>query len=133
MDLLITIFSVLIVLAVAEVQIWGFTVNRHAWWMKNHPTQDKRRINYKSLFYASAFTSLLSLIMLFAWMYTIVLGTSACNASIFLVTLFFIVGFGSSSVLISYLSLISRLCRLNKYYYPPLSSWLCKKIQKVIG
>lgn len=132
MTTLIIIFSILIVLATTEVQIWGFTINRHAWWMKNNPHLEKRRINYKSLFWSSIFTAVLSLMMLLAWMITVMM-IATCTSSYVLICLFFFVGFGSSAVLISYLSLISKLCGLNKYYYPPLSSWVCGKIKRALG
>ena len=123
---IIVICSALLILATAEVQIWGFTLNRHAWWMKKHPGLERRCINYKSLFYTSIYTSVLSAITMFAWIFLIVMGC-ACSISGWLLVFLFFIAIGSKILLISYLHLIAKLCRLNKYYYPPLTVWLCKK------
>ena len=125
---LIVICSALLILATSEVQIWGFTLNRHAWWMKEHPGLERRCINYKSLFYTSIFTSGLSAITLFAWIWLVIMGC-ACTLSGWMLFFLFFIALGAKILLIAYLALIAKLCRLNNYYYPPLTVWLCKKFQ----
>jgi len=126
---LIVICSALLILATAEVQIWGFTLNRHAWWMKEHPGLERRCINYKSLFYTSIYTSLLSAVTMFAWIFLIIFGC-VCPVSGWLLIFLFFIAMGSKLILISYLHLIAKLCRLSKYYYPPLTVWMCNKFQE---
>ena len=120
---LTVICSIILIIVTSEVLLWSFTLNRHAWWIKTHPKEDKRNINYKSLFYNSTFTAIISIITLFVWIYLVIMGC-ACHAM--LLPLLFIIALGGSMVIICYLSLIAKLCRLDKYYYPPLTVKLCK-------
>lgn len=129
---LLIICTIILVISTAEVQVWSFTLNRHAWWMKNHPKLERRCINYKSLFYTSTFTSVLSALTLFLWIYIIVMGC-ACSTVLFITMCLFCIAMGSTFILIGYLQLIAKLCGLKKYYYPPLSVWLCKLVNKFIG
>ena len=126
---LLVLCTAILVFATAEVQIWGFTLNRHAWWMRNHPHNERRCINYKQIYATSIFSSGLSAITLFAWIWLMVMGCT-CPWSAWLIGVYFIIALGSKMVLISYLSTIAKLCRLNKYYYPPVTVWLCKKFQE---
>jgi hypothetical protein len=59
-------------------------------------------------------------------MFIVVMGC-ACPISGWLLIFLFFIAIGSKMILISYLSLIAKLCRLNRYYYPPLTTWLCKQ------
>jgi len=126
--IIITICSILLILIVSEVQIWSFTLNRHAYWLKKHPELDRRNINYKSLFYTSMHCSILSLITLLLWIFAIVMGNGYMTIT-FTVFLFAII-LGYMIIFISFLSLIAKLCRLNKNDYPPLTTILCK-IRKI--
>jgi hypothetical protein len=126
MTWLIVLATAILIFATSEVQVWSFTLNRHAWWMKKHPELEKRCINYKSLFYTSTFTALLSALTLFVWIYILVMGCMCPLSGIVIPALFFI-GMGAKVVLISYLYLVAKLCRLNQYYYPPVTNWLIKK------
>lgn len=127
---LIVICTTILILATSEVLIWSFTLNRHAWWTKNHPETERRSINYKSLLYTSTFTAVLSAITLFAWILLLTMGCT-CPSSLPFTFLLFFIAIGSKLVLISYLSLIAKLCRLNKYYYPPITVWLCSKFKEL--
>ena len=127
----IVIATILLIVATIEVQTWCFTLNRHAWWSKKYPSLDRRSINYKSLFYTSTFSCLLSFLTLLSWIIVITLGCSCPVASI-MFFVFWMIAMGSKLVLISFLTLIAKLCRLNKNYYPSLTVWLCDKYKKLV-
>lgn len=121
--ILITICTIITVVITAEVQIWGFTLNRHAHWVKNNPVDERRVINWKSLSYNSILTASLSSTSLLTWIWIITMGGIAYP----MVFVLWLHGIGFNTILISYLSLIAKLCRLNKYYYPPLTVYIAKK------
>lgn len=126
---IIVICTAILIFATSEVLVWSFTLNRHAWWMKNHPESERRCINFKSLYITSIFTGVLSGMNLFAWIYLLVMGCTCPISTALTFTLFFL-ALGAKLILISYLSLIAKLCRLNKYYYPPVTVWLCNRFQE---
>lgn len=128
---LIVIASILLIAATTEVQLWCFTLNRHAWWSKNHPENDRRSINYKSLFYTSTVTAILSALTLATWMFIVVMGCN-CPLSVVVIPALWFIGMGSKLILISYLTLIAKLCRLNEYYYPHISIWICRLFKRIV-
>jgi len=131
MTWLIMIATILLIVATTEVQLWCFTLNRHAWWLQHHPHEDRRSVNYKSLYYSSTFAALLSALTLFTWIFIMVMGCS-CSISIPATIMLWFIAMGGKLVLISHLSLLSKLCRLNKYYYPILTTMLCHQYKKLI-
>ncbi len=129
---LIVIASILLIAATTEVQLWCFTLNRHAWWLKNHPLKDRRSVSYKSLYFLSTFSALLSGLTLFTWMFIVTMGC-ACPISAPLFVMIWVIAMGSKVVLVSYLHLIAKLCRLSKYYYPILTVKLCQFYKKMVS
>ncbi len=124
--ILITICTLITVIITAEVQIWGFTLNRHALWVRDNPVDERRVVNWKSLAYNSVLTASLSIITLLIWIWMIVMG----GITYPLFFLLWLIGTGFNIILISYLSLIAKLCRLNKYYYPPLTVYIARWFMK---
>ena len=60
-----------------EAILWGWSMNRHGYWLKRHPEHDKRRmVSHTMLRIASIMTSSLSILMWLWWVYLMVTGVT---------------------------------------------------------
>lgn len=62
--------TVLLFLLSYEAIMWGWTLNRHATWLKNHPEMDRRKpVSYTMLRVASGMSSMLSISVWCWWIF----------------------------------------------------------------
>lgn len=123
---LLAILSIFVLVFVNESLLWSYTINRHAEWIKRHPKDERRRINFKNLYKLSAFTAILSLFQLIFWIFLIVFGCHCALGAISYLGVFLFTT-GNLFIIICLMRIVAKYSRLPKTYYPVFSNWLSEK------